>query len=624
MITALRNSLMTAAGVLVALSAAVPASAAHDLTANQTVGPLSGWARSKSYFRVYVPAGADSLVIRTSGGSGDVDLYLRTGTWPTTSDYQHRSVGKATDERIAIPNPTRGWYYVMLHAYNGYAGVSLVARTNSDDNGGQTGVIRLRDGSVVRHLSGSNGTRRYFRVEVPRGTDRLTIVTEGGSGDADLYMRRAAAPSASTYDYRSVGKWAAERISVGDPTPGTWYVLLRGYRDFSGVTLTADLDGDGEDPDDDWNDDDDPWGQIGRRIHITQPNGGEDWTLGRQYTVRFRVGSNVERVMLYYSLNDGSTWMRYGNRTWDADDGSIAITLPRNRNLATTRARLKLVDAERSNVSATSGRFEVKYDGDDDDDHRRGDAYEPDNRSGDPTALSLNRRQTHTLNPAGDEDWFSFRPRGGDTYTLSILRTSTELRAQVWSYTGNRPTLVGNYKDLRTGGGLTIRTTDDTQLLKVRIRGEDDDDRGTYSVMLTRTATRRDRDDGRRRRLPVPQPRRRTPTADDSRINPTPIALNGTVRGTVRESDGEDWIRYVPRRKGTYAFTIRTDEDLKGELWVNQGKGDERAKSFNVEEGTTTTRFKVYRGVTHNVKLRLRAKDDDKTTYSVKLTKVGS
>ncbi|MFP4054928.1 MAG: PPC domain-containing protein [Phycisphaerae bacterium] len=617
----LRSSLMTLAAALVALTAAAPASAAHDLNANQTVGPLSGWARSKSYFRVYVPAGADSLVVRTSGGSGDVDLYIRTGTWPTTADYQHRSVGKATDERIAIPNPTRGWYYVMLHAYRGYAGVSLVARTDADDDDDHDRIITLRDGSIVRNLRGSNGTRRCFRVEVPHRSERLTIVTQGGSGDADLYLRRAAVPSTSTYDYRSVGKWANERISVGDPTPGTWYVMLRGYRDFSGVTLTADLEGD--DADDDWDHDwDDDWGHVGRWIRFSEPDGGENWTLGRQYTVRFRAGSNVERVKLYYSRNDGSTWMRYGNRTWDADDGSIAITLPRNRNLVTSRARLRLVDTEGSNVSATSGRFEVRYDGNDD--RHRGDAYEPDDRSGSPTALPLNRRQTHTINPAGDEDWFSFRPRGGDTYHLGIVRTSIELRAQVWSYTGGLPKLVGTYKDLRAGGGLRIRTTDDTQLLKVRIWGEDDDDRGMYSVVLTRTATRRDRDHGRRRRRPIPRPTQPTRTADDSRLNPTPIALNGTVRGSVRAGDGEDWIRFVPRRKGTYAFTIRADKDLRGELWVNQGKGDERAKSFNVDEGTTTSRFKVYRGVTYNVKLRLKAKDDDKTTYSVKLTQVGS
>jgi uncharacterized protein YkwD len=61
----------------------------------------------------------------------------------------------------------------------------------------------------------------------------------GGAGDADLYVRYGALPTPSTYDYRPYLDGNNESVAPAVSTEGTWYLMLRGYASYSGVTLVA-------------------------------------------------------------------------------------------------------------------------------------------------------------------------------------------------------------------------------------------------------------------------------------------------------------------------------------------------------------------------------------------------
>ena len=52
------------------------------ITGSVTLPNLSGVLGSETYYKITVPSTATSLKIETSGGSGDVDLYLRKGLPP--------------------------------------------------------------------------------------------------------------------------------------------------------------------------------------------------------------------------------------------------------------------------------------------------------------------------------------------------------------------------------------------------------------------------------------------------------------------------------------------------------------------------------------------------------------
>ena len=64
----------------------------------------------------------------------------------------------------------------------------------------------------------------------------------GGSGDADLYVRRGSAPTTSTYDCRPYKSGNAESCSFDPAQAGTYHVMLVGYSAFSGVSLVGDYE----------------------------------------------------------------------------------------------------------------------------------------------------------------------------------------------------------------------------------------------------------------------------------------------------------------------------------------------------------------------------------------------
>ncbi|MCB1045055.1 MAG: pre-peptidase C-terminal domain-containing protein [Acidobacteria bacterium] len=97
----------------------------------------------------------------------------------------------------------------------------------------------LQNGVPVANLGAAQGSSTYFTLAVPSGASNLSFTLSGGSGDADLYVRRNSQPTTSTYDYRSWNGSNNESISVPSPTSGTYHVLIYGYATYSGATLTA-------------------------------------------------------------------------------------------------------------------------------------------------------------------------------------------------------------------------------------------------------------------------------------------------------------------------------------------------------------------------------------------------
>ncbi|MDF1566135.1 MAG: M4 family metallopeptidase [Deltaproteobacteria bacterium] len=97
----------------------------------------------------------------------------------------------------------------------------------------------LQSGQPVSGLSAAKNGELHFSVEVPAGASNLTVQIAGGSGDADLYVRRGAAPTTSSYDFRPYLQGNAETVEVANPTSGTWYVMVRAYAAFSGLELVA-------------------------------------------------------------------------------------------------------------------------------------------------------------------------------------------------------------------------------------------------------------------------------------------------------------------------------------------------------------------------------------------------
>jgi large repetitive protein len=199
---------------------------------------LSGIQGSEVFYKIQVPAGQDQLEILTTGGTGDVDFYVRRDALPTTTSWDYRPYKPGNEEREVILSPAAGTWYIMLRGYNAYSGVTLKATYSSTAT-----VVALTNGLPVTSLAGTAGSDKYFKIDVPAGQSKLEIVISGGTGDADLYIRRGSLPTTTLYDYRPYLTGNEEGETISTPAAGTWYIMIRGFTAYAGLTLLASYSG---------------------------------------------------------------------------------------------------------------------------------------------------------------------------------------------------------------------------------------------------------------------------------------------------------------------------------------------------------------------------------------------
>jgi vibriolysin len=225
------------AAVGVGSSTPPPPPAGGEIENGETKTNLGASSGNWLHFYIDVPAGSSNLVATISGGSGDADLYVKFGSQPTTTSYDCRPYKSGNNESCTFATPSTGRYYVSLRAYSTFSGVSLSASYGGGGGPGYPGVELTES-----NLSGSSGTWRHYTLNVPADATTLTFRITGGSGDADLYVKRGSQPTTTSYDCRPYKTGNEETCSFNPPTGGTYYVSIRGYTSYSGVTLTGDYD----------------------------------------------------------------------------------------------------------------------------------------------------------------------------------------------------------------------------------------------------------------------------------------------------------------------------------------------------------------------------------------------
>ncbi len=206
------------------------------LTPGVPVTDLAGQAGSQRYFSIEVPDKTQMLEIKMSGGFGDADMYVRKGALPTGSEYDYRPNVTGNNETVTIKEPAAGIWYIMIRSYHTFSGVTLVATFDSVSPGG---VIALQNGVPVTGLAGFAGSQQFFKIEVPADQTQLEIAISGGTGDADLYVRLGEKPTTKEWDYRPYRIGNKETVTIDDPKAGTYFIMIRGYVAYAGLTLKA-------------------------------------------------------------------------------------------------------------------------------------------------------------------------------------------------------------------------------------------------------------------------------------------------------------------------------------------------------------------------------------------------
>lgn len=99
--------------------------------------------------------------------------------------------------------------------------------------------IKLENGVPVSNLSDTRGNERYYYVDVPAGKSLLSVKMSGGTGDADLYVQYGQRPTTTVYQCRPYTSGNNETCNFNLPQAGKYYVMLRAYANYNGVTLMS-------------------------------------------------------------------------------------------------------------------------------------------------------------------------------------------------------------------------------------------------------------------------------------------------------------------------------------------------------------------------------------------------
>ncbi|MDY7224996.1 S8 family peptidase [Hyalangium rubrum] len=238
---AVRNSI--AAGVTYAIAAgngyasdaclSSPARVAEALTVGSTDSSdtRSNFSNIGSCMDIYAPgrdivsawSTADDATNTISGTSmasphvaGVAALYLSVHTTATPAEVGAAIINNSTsgvvgDAGLNSPNKL---------LYSGFVGSQLTNGFFATD-------------------SAPTGNVKYFAVNVPAGMNTLDFHLEGGTGDADMYVKFGGLPTTTVFDCRPYLGGNNERCTFNSPASGTWYIMLRGWSAYADTNLRA-------------------------------------------------------------------------------------------------------------------------------------------------------------------------------------------------------------------------------------------------------------------------------------------------------------------------------------------------------------------------------------------------
>ena len=106
----------------------------------------------------------------------------------------------------------------------------------------QQPAIELTNKVAVTNVSGSAGGTKLYSIVVPSGARLLNLMTYGGSGDVSLYSSRDVRPSTTVSQWQSARPGNNETIRISNPLAGTYYLLVSGESNFTGLSVTARID----------------------------------------------------------------------------------------------------------------------------------------------------------------------------------------------------------------------------------------------------------------------------------------------------------------------------------------------------------------------------------------------
>jgi vibriolysin len=182
------------------------------------------------------PRGKTTTVVTALSSTSSTSLNMAQKIW-------YRALTVYWTSSTGFSGARTGTVSAATDLYGAAAAASVTAAWDAvgapGGSGGGGGTTTLSNGVALTGQSAATGTMKMYKITVPAGQSSLAIVMSGGTGDADLYVKRGAAPTLSVYDYRPYLTGNNESVTVTNPVAGDWYIGLNAYAAFSGVSIKA-------------------------------------------------------------------------------------------------------------------------------------------------------------------------------------------------------------------------------------------------------------------------------------------------------------------------------------------------------------------------------------------------
>ena len=193
---------------------------------------ISGETQSHQCFTLALPENSESYQVTTMANNGDADLFVRHNDVATRSVYDCKSDGETSNESCT-GSASGGFIHAYVYAYQAFEELTITASYTTPE---PCEANIIHSGQTV-NVSAIAKSSHCFKLTVPEGISQVEFTTNGGSGDADLYVKKGSEATLELFDCKSSGETSSENCTL-EAQPGDYYVRVYAWDNIENVQFT--------------------------------------------------------------------------------------------------------------------------------------------------------------------------------------------------------------------------------------------------------------------------------------------------------------------------------------------------------------------------------------------------
>ncbi|MFT5757776.1 MAG: hypothetical protein ACI9LM_002512 [Alteromonadaceae bacterium] len=199
---------------------------------------LNGEAKTEQCFKLQLPDNSKSYQVIAQADNGDADLFVRHNALATQSQFDCKSDGNNSNETCS-GDVDGGYLHLNLFAYQAFTDLTLIVNVEIEPIPTDCAVFDLILGQQT-NITATAKSSMCFKLSVTEANFEVDFHTEGGTGDADLYVKKDSKATLENFDCKSVQQTSNETCTL-TANVGDYYVRVYAWDDIKEIKLTTKL-----------------------------------------------------------------------------------------------------------------------------------------------------------------------------------------------------------------------------------------------------------------------------------------------------------------------------------------------------------------------------------------------